>query len=362
MSQALFRFFFLWLLLAGNSGLIFAQSAGGRNKLDFLLLPTQAKNAALGANHLTNSGHDPALFLQNPALLDSGNVNNASINLMPYLSGSKFVNVAYATPMKKTAGNLGVAVQYLNYGTMQETDDIGNVIGEFRAADYSIALGYGHRIGPFALGVSAKLAASTVESYTTWGIVSDWSGIFHHPKHDLSIGFLVKNVGLIRQNYNSLLDPQLPLDMRLGATFKPTYMPIRFTATIHHLNKFDMVYNDPNLFFTYDINGIRSPRKIGTAEKLGRHLSLGAEILLHQNFRILLGYDHLRRQELRLIDRGALAGFSFGAWLKIKKFEIGYGRAQYSPGFGSSSLSIVMNLKNGFTKDPVFSSNKILKQ
>ena len=112
-----------------------------------------------------------------------------------------------------------------------------------------------------------------------------------------------------------------------------------------------MVYNDPNLFFTYDINGNKIPKKVGLAEKLGRHLSLGAEILIHPNFRLLLGYDHLRRQELRLTDRGALAGFSFGAWLRVKKFEIGYGRAQYTPGFGSSSLSIVMNLKKGFTKD-----------
>jgi hypothetical protein len=72
----------------------------------------------------------------------------------------------------------------------------------------------------------------------------------------------------------------------------------------------------------------------------------------------LLGYDHLRRQELRLTNRGALAGFSFGAWLRIKKFEVGYGRAQYVPGFGSSSLSVVMNLRNGFVKEPV---SKILK-
>jgi hypothetical protein len=86
-------------------------------------------------------------------------------------------------------------------------------------------------------------------------------------------------------------------------------------------------------------------------EKLGRHLSLGAEILAHPDFRILLGYDHLKRQELRLSNRGALAGFSFGAWLRIRRFEIGYGRAQYVPGFGSSSLSIVMNLKNGFVKE-----------
>ncbi len=121
-------------------------------------------------------------------------------------------------------------------------------------------------------------------------------------------------------------------------------MPVRFSATVHHLNKFDMVYNDPNLFFSYDLNGNKIPKKVKIAEKLGRHLALGIEALILPRFRILAGYDHLRRQELRLTDKGAFAGFSFGAWLSIKRFEVGYGRSQYMPGIGTSSLSIVMNL------------------
>ena len=231
---------------------------------------------------------------------------------------------------------------------MQETDDIGNVIGEFRAADYAISAGYGHTLGAFTLGGSLKLVASSIESYTVWGLAMDYGGVFKHPREDITIGFVVKNLGFLKQNFVGLSDPVLPLDIRAGITFKPKYMPIRFSATVHHLNRFDMVYNDPNLFYTYDNIGNKSPRKVNVAEKLGRHLALGAEILFHPKFRVLLGYDHLRRQELRLSDRGALAGFSFGAWLRIKKFEVGYGRAQYTPGFGSSSLSIVMNLKSGF--------------
>ena len=354
MSRAGLRFFILpFILLLVNLPVI-AQPTGGRSKLDFLQLPPQAKNTALGSNHFTISGNDPALFLQNPSLLDSTVSDNVSLNLMPYLADTKFLNLAYAKTIHKTGGTWATGIQYLNYGTMQETDDIGNVVGEFRAADYGISAGYGHTIGAFTLGATAKLVASSIESYTTWGLAMDWGGVFRHPRQDLTVGFLVKNLGFLKQNYNSASDPILPLDVRLGISLKPQYMPVRFSATIHHLNKFDMVYNDPNLFFTYDNNGGRVARKVGVAEKLGRHLALGAEALLHPNFRVLLGYDHLRRQELRLRDRGALAGFSFGAWLRVKKFEIGYGRAQYTPGFGSSSLSIVMNLKKGFAQERVY--------
>ncbi|MCE7044383.1 type IX secretion system protein PorQ [Dyadobacter sp. CY312] len=353
MSRAGLRFSILPILLLLMKVPAIAQPTGGRSKLDFLQLPSQAKSNALGSSHFTILGHDPALFLQNPALLDSSVSDNVSLNLMPYLADTRFVNVAYAKTLKRTGGTWATGIQYLNYGTMQETDDIGNVVGEFRAADYGISAGYGHTIGAFTLGATAKLVASSIESYTTWGMAMDWGGLFKHPRQDLTVGFLVKNLGFLKQNYNSASDPILPLDVRVGISLKPQYMPIRFTATIHHLNKFDMVYNDPNLFFTYDNNGGRIPRKVGVAEKLGRHLALGAEALLHPNFRILLGYDHLRRQELRLVDRGALAGFSFGAWLRVRKFEIGYGRAQYTPGFGSSSLSIVMNLKKGFARERV---------
>ena len=332
-------------------GIVLAQPTGGRSKLDFLQLPAQAKSTALGSTHLTIEGNDPALFMQNPALLDSSKSDNASVNLMPYLADTRFVNMVYARQIRKTAGVWAVGLQYLNYGTMTQTDDIGNVTGEFRAADYGISAGYGHTIGAFTLGGTVKFAGAGVESYQIWGVALDWGAVFRHPRQDFTFGFVVKNMGFLKQNYVGAYDPVLPLDVRAGLTFKPEYMPVRVSLTAHHLNRFDMVYNDPNLFYTFDLNGNKIPKKAGVAEKLGRHVSLGAEALLHPNFRILLGYDHLRRQELRLTNKGALSGFSFGMWLRIKRFEVSYGRAQFVPGFGSSSLSIVMNLKNGFVTE-----------
>jgi hypothetical protein len=342
-------FLITWLCSPWNTS--FAQVTGGRTRLDFLQLPAQARSTALGSNHITAQGNDPALFLQNPALLDSTKINNVSLNLMPYLADTKFVNMGYANRLRKSGGIWAIGLQYLNYGTMEETDDVGNVVGEFRAADYGLSAAYGHTLGAFTLGATAKFVGASIESYQTWGMAFDWGATFRHPREDLSIGFVAKNFGFLKQNYHGGNTPVLPLDIRVGVTFKPEYMPVRVSLTAHHLNRFDMVYNDPNSFYTYDINGTKLPKKVGVAEKLGRHFSLGAEILAHSNFRILLGYDHLKRQELRLVNRGALAGFSFGAWLRIKRFEIGYGRAQYVPGFGSSSISIVMNLKNGFVKE-----------
>ena len=345
MRQISTCFSFLMLCLLLCTDVIVAQPAGGRSGLNFLQLPAQAKSTALGANHMTISGNDPALFLQNPALLDSSKQDHVSVNLMPYLADTKFINLAYGKAVKRTSGTWAIGLQYLNYGTITETDASGNIMGEFRAADYGLSAGYGQTMGAFTLGGAVKLVGSSIESYHVYGLAFDWGGVFKHPRQDLTIGFVVKSLGFLKQNFTGANTPVLPFDLRTGITFKPKYMPVRFSGTIHHLNRFDMVYNDPGLFFTYAINGTRIPRKVGIAEKLARHLSIGAELLLDKKFKILLGYDHLKRQELRLYDAGGLAGFSFGAWLRIKRFEITYGRAQYTPGFGSSSLSVMMDLK-----------------
>jgi hypothetical protein len=322
-----------------QSSLGSAQPTGGRTGLTFLQLPADARSAALGARHISLSGKEATLFLQNPALLDTTKSRNLAISLMPYLAATRFLNVAYTRQFKKVKGVWGGGIQYFDYGTLTQTDDLGNTLGQFKAADYAISIGYGNTIQNITIGGSLKMVGSMLESYQLRGLALDWGASFRHPDQDLTAGFVVKNLGFLRQNYAGGEAPPLPFDLRAGVTFKPEYMPLRFSITAHHLNSFDMVYNDPALFFDFDANGNRIPRKIPIQEKLFRHLTLGAEILIHRQFRVMLGYDHLRRQELRLQTTNGTEGLSFGAWLQVKKFEISYGRTQYGPGIASSTLS-----------------------
>ncbi|GAB3173048.1 type IX secretion system protein PorQ [Telluribacter humicola] len=333
------------IILPGLVPAVQAQSTGGRTGLTFLQLPSQARSSALGSYHLTLPGRDPLLYMHNPALLDSNSHQNLSLSLMPYLADTRFLNLAYAHTLPNTRGTWAAGIQYFHYGTMTQTDPAGNPTGEFRAADYTISVGYGHTRGNITLGGSLKWVGSGIESYQLGGLALDWGAVFRHPRHDLTAGFVVKNMGYIRQNYGGGDPPPLPFDVRAGVTFKPTYMPLRFSITAHHLYRFDMVYNDPSLFYSFDDNGNRISRRVAVPEKLLRHLAAGAEILFHPRFRIMIGYDHLRHQELRLQNAGGLAGLSFGAWLRVNRFDISYGRNQYVPGLGSNTLTLTMNLK-----------------
>lgn len=324
---------------------LIAQSTGGRNGLSFLTLPAQATNSSLGAYHLTTKGSDPAYFFQNPALLDSTKDDRLSISYMPYLASTHFLNTAFAHTLKNNNGTISAGVQYFNYGTLQQTDDLGNSTGEFQATDYSASIGYGHTINHITFGGSIKFVGSGIENYQLWGLAMDWGGVFRHPVHDLTAGFVVKNIGFIRKNYGGGDAPPLPFDVRAGITFKPTYMPARFLITANHLYRFDMVYNNPDLFFDYDENGNRTRKKIGVAEKLLRHLNVGVELLLHKKFHILVGYDHLLRQEMKLQNAGGIQGVSLGAWLSVNRFDFSYGYRQFTPGSGSSTFSVLVNLQ-----------------
>lgn len=322
-----------------------AQPTGGRAGLTFLQLAPNARLTALGSRHATLPGTDATLFMQNPALLDSAKNDNLSLSYMPYLADTRFLNLAYAHEFRKMKGAWAAGIQYLNYGTLIQTDDVGNQIGEFRAADYALSVGYGNTIQNITIGGALKMVGSSLESYRLWGLALDWGATFKHPTRDLTASFVVKNMGFLKQNYAGGEVPPLPFDVRIGVTFKPEYMPLRFSLTAHHLNAFDMVYNDPALFYDFDANGTRIPRKVGTPEKLLRHLTLGSEIMIHPSFRLMLGYDHLLRQELRLQDLGGLSGISFGAWLRIKRFEISYGHARFNTGLAANTFSLAVNLQ-----------------
>ena len=321
------------------------QPTGGRAGLTFLQLAPNARLTALGSRHATLPGTDAALFIQNPALLDSAKNSQLSLSFMPYLADTRFINLAYAHKFSKMRGVWAAGIQYFNYGTLVQTDDLGNQIGEFRAADYSFSVGYGNTIENITIGGALKAVGSTLESYHLWGVALDWGATFRHPDRDLTAGFVVKNLGFLKQNYAGGEVPPLPFDVRIGVSFKPQYAPLRLSLTAHHLNAFDMVYNDPALFYDFDANGNRVPREVAIPEKILRHLTLGSEIIVHPNFRLLLGYDHLLRQELRLQNMGGLSGISFGAWWRIRQFELSYGRAQYNAGRAANTFSFNMNLK-----------------
>ncbi|WP_460979851.1 type IX secretion system protein PorQ [Spirosoma knui] len=335
------RYLLLLLALLPATAAV-AQPLGGQRVFSFLDLPTHARVAALGGQVATAIQPDGAYHLNNPALSDSIHNNQLAISLMPYLAAAKYYTLQYGLPIQ-SGGKWALGLQYLSYGQFTLTDPAGNSLGTFTANDYALSLSHARTEGNFTLGATVKAVGSAIETYSAVGVLADFGGIWRHPKTGLTFGLVAKNVGYLFKNYGPA-DADLPFDLQAGVTLKPQYAPIRLTLTAHHLQRFDTSYNDPNLTVRYDLNGNPIPQSVGVAEKIARHISVGAELLISRNVHLLVGYNHQKRQEGRLTTFGGAAGISFGASVQAKGFQLTYGRFSAVPTAGTSQLSLRIDL------------------
>ncbi len=315
-----------------------------RQAFSFLNLPQNVHTAALGGINISAPQTNTNGLWASPALADSSWRNQASLTVSPYLATTRLVSMTYGLPFQ-TKGIWAVGLQYLNYGTMTQTDAAGNETGTFTAADYALAGSYAQTKGAFTMAANLKIVGSGIESYQSWAVMADVGGLFKHPKKDLTIGLLVKNVGIVVKPYFADNQLDVPLDVQLGLSIKPEFMPIRFSITAHHLYQWGIVYNDPARSLGYDANGNKITKKTTTVEQLARHLVLGVELLAHKNVRVMLGYSHLRRQELRLANVSSLSGLSGGIIYQNQKINFGYAYSAYHLSGGLHTLSLGVNFK-----------------
>ncbi|WP_337045177.1 type IX secretion system protein PorQ [Emticicia sp. 17c] len=323
---------------------LYAQSS-----FSFLNVPNNARVSALGGSNVSLFDKDINLHTFNPALLDTTQQNQLGLSYSPYLAQSNFFTLNYAPRLKNISGSgqWGISLQNLNYGSFQGTDATGNLTNSFSANDFSLGITHARKVNNISFGITTKLVGSVIESYSALAILTDWGGTFKHPEHDLNFGIVAKNVGFVVKSYGNI-KPDIPFDLQMGVSFKPKYMPARFSFTAHHLYVFDIAYNDPTLNYTFDEQGNKIPKKISIADKLLRHLTVGVELLIHKNFYLMVGYNHLRHKELILAQSGGSAGFSFGANMRLRQFGFSTSYATLTTGKGLFTFSALW----GFARKP----------
>lgn len=318
-----------------------AGQIGGNNGFTFLNIPSNPVTSALGGINISKTQKDPNNFLQNPALLDSSENNLLAINYLPYLAGIKYSSVAYVRQIKKQTFGLGI--QHIGYGEFQQTDAAGNILGKFLANDIALTLSHARRQGNITFGGNIKFVSSVIESYSASALLLDFGGVFKHPKQDLSYAILFKNIGIRFKSFTPYDNPDLPLDVQMGISFKPKYMPVRFSITAHHLYKYDITYLDKSIV-KKDLSGNIIENKVNPIDNLGRHFIIGAELLLSKNFNILLGYNHLRNRELSQQTIGGFSGFSVGFLFKTKFINLSYSYSGYNTAGNLNSFGFVCDL------------------
>jgi hypothetical protein len=311
---------------------------GGRKSFEFLNVPASARLAALGGVNVSLADRDVNFFYANPALTGDTLTGFASANYQFYVGDIGHSSFTYATNVS-TLGLIAFGVQHMGYGTIQGYDASGLETTEFNAGETAFLINKNHTIGNFRLGGTFKVVLSSIAAYNASAVAIDIGGIFIHPQQQLTVGLTIKNLGVIISEYSETSNSRLPLDVQLGATIKPDYMPVRFSLSAFNLLKPEVTYYNP----------ADKKEKPGIVQKIFSHINIGSEILMHKNVNVLVGYNYLLHRELKLEKSGGGAGVSLGFSITLKSFDIVLSRNGYVAGSAGYSFTLSTNI-NKLTK------------
>jgi hypothetical protein len=329
----------------------FAQT-GGTTIYQFLTIQPNARIAALGGYGIANPDPDMNLAIQNPSLLCREMNNQTTFNYVSYVAG---ISAGYAgyTHHFDSIGTFATGIQYISYGTFTKTSSNGEVIGDFTAGEYCAHLSYAKNYGPFSVGGAVKMISSSLEEYTSLGLAADAAVTYYNRRNLLTITGVISNYGKQVQTYRKNNAEELPLNVQIGISKKLLRAPLRFSIIANHLEKpGQLIYqnaNKPGL--TRDLEtGELQLEDIGIMKKTLSHLHFSGEILLSKNFYIGMGFNYLRRWELKLDEMGGFAGFSWGFGFKVSKFQVAYGHTGYNVGYGTDHFSFIVYMSEFFKK------------
>jgi len=309
---------------------------GGQRVFEFLNVPNNARLSALGGTNITSGWDDLTQLSSNPALINSIWEQQAAVSYLGYFADINNTSVSYANNVKQM-GTWAFNLSYFNYGRFDSYDEQGGYLGEVSAKDYALSIGYAMQFGVFSAGASAKAVVSDLAGFRASGLLVDLGGTFRHPEKDMTIGLAIKNLGLLFADFEDNSNSQLPLDVQLGFSYKPEFMPFRFSLTTKNTLRDDLVY------FNQQSNGFGQVEAPGLSEEIFRRLVIGTELLISPSFQLRVGYNHLLRQELKLENATGGAGLSFGFMFKVKRVEFAYSRALYHVAGGSNTFQLMIN-------------------
>lgn len=303
---------------------------GGRSSFEFINAPASARLSALGSVNVSLADRDVNLFASSAALVGDTLSGIASANYQFYVANIGHAFFSYALPAGKRMGTIILGIQHIGYGDIQGYDANGTETGEFNSGETALLIGKSHQISNFRLGATLKGVFSNIAGYRASAVMFDLGGVFLHPEKGLTIGLAIKNIGFVLDEYSSQSKSRTPFDVRVGATIKPEQMPLRFSFTAFNLTKADVTYYNPD----------GDDEKPGNFKKVMSHLTLGAEVLFHKNVNVMIGYNYLANQALRLNEGGGGAGLSFGFSARVKSFEFVFSRSGFVAGSAGYSFTL----------------------
>tara|TARA_B100002052_G_scaffold289204_1_gene306286 strand:- start:379 stop:1212 length:834 start_codon:yes stop_codon:yes gene_type:complete len=275
--------------------------------LNFVEISDNSKINALGGNNISL---DHGYFFINPALIKERSI---SINYLNYILDINSSSILFSDS-SNFLGNYGIGIKYFSHGKFDGYDNFGNYNGDFYPKEYLLTFSKSYKISKFSIGSNLKYFYSKLYNTSNSGLIIDVGANFTpYVNKEFNIAIVFSNIGFLLGE-NQLL---IPSNIKIGTSFKPEYMPLRFSLTY--------------------MNSQKSYEK--------ENFSLGIEVLLSKYFNIMLGYNLKNDTGFKLNNPDKLRGISYGLELVLKRFKLNYSRLILNSISSSNNISINYELK-----------------
>lgn len=298
-----------------------ARAQESQTGYNFLRLPVSAHAAALGGENITIIEDDPSLMFSNPALLSSVSDKAIGLNFMTYMAGSVVASASYNRAVGDRA-SWAASGQFVNYGSMKQTDENNQQYGTFSAKDIAMAGYFSYMLSNrLAGGVAAKFITSYIGGYNSMAVGIDLGVNYFDPDHEWSLSLVAKNLGGQIKAYDDNYDA-MPIDIQMGVSKKITHTPFRVSLTMTDLNHWNYRFLN--------------------------HLSAGVDVTLSQTIWIGAGYNFRRADEMSIndTDGGSShgAGLSLGAGANLNRIKINIAYGKYHVSSSSLMANVALSL------------------
>lgn len=266
-----------------------------------------------------------------------------------FYAGIKAYHLSLGYHHAKLNTNFLWGLQYFSYGSLQETDASGNILGTLHPTDWVMQVSASRSyLEKWNYGATLKFINSNYGQYRSNGIAADIGVLFHDTSHLFSASVVAKNMGFQVKKYSNGNAEDPPFDLVAGITKRLAKAPFGFSFTAQHIHQFDIRYNDTT-FTSDNVFGATNNNKKFTFDKFFRHIVIASQIYIGDKLEVSLAYNHLRRQELNIDKSGnGLNGFSLGVGALFNKIQIRYARAYYQNNTAYNQLGLNLQLNQYF--------------
>ncbi len=308
MKKAVFAVLFTFFALL-------AEAQDSQTAFNFLRLPVSAHAAALGGDNISIPDDDASMVFHNPALINYATDRTLNLNMMTYMEGALTASASFLRAVGDRA-TWSVQARFISYGEMRETTYLGEQTGTFGAKDIAVGGTFAYGLADHLNGgITAKFVTSYIDHYSSLAAAVDLGLNYELEESEWNIAVVARNLGGQLTAYEDDFE-RMPLDLQVGVSKRLTGSPLRFSATLVRLN--DWQYG------------------------IGKHLVVGADLLLGSQFYVAAGYNALRASEMKIASgdgesaHGAALSFGAGMMLERLKLQVAYAKYHVS----ASSLMV----------------------